>query len=63
MEPLVPYRSSEFQVNPGEYRSLRESEETQDLMIDKFVDKTILSILSKMSDEVCKSVFSMLTFI
>uniref|UniRef100_K1P0U5 Uncharacterized protein n=1 Tax=Magallana gigas TaxID=29159 RepID=K1P0U5_MAGGI len=54
MEGILPYRSSEFEVNPRNYQPWRDTEEIENMMIQKMVDQTLMSVLSTVSEEVCK---------
>lgn len=54
MEGILPYRSSEFEVNPRIYQPWRDTEEIENMMIQKMVDQTLMSVLSTVSEEVCK---------
>ncbi|XP_052687041.1 myb-like protein X [Crassostrea angulata] len=52
MEGILPYRSSEFEVNPRIYQPWRDTEEIENMMIQKMVDQTLMSVLSTVSEEV-----------
>lgn len=60
MEGILPYRSSEFEVNPRNYQPWRDTEEIENMMIQKMVDQTLMSVLSTVSEEVCKFFTSIL---